>query len=290
MRNNNAVEIRQLTKKFSKFQLGPLDMSVPEGAVYGFVGPNGAGKTTTLDFMFGMGFLDSGSIQILGLDHQKDEVAIKQEVAYMSPDLSYHSWGEVRNAIRFLRGFYDTWDQDYCVDLLQRFKIDLTDKILALSFGNKIKLGLALALARHPKVLVIDEPTVGLDAVSKREVFSQIMSLIGDGQHTVLISSHNLSDLERFTDHIGLINNGQMVLEGRTDRILDTFRHINFNLVTDPPKGARIVERDGDGFRVITDRPELYEEKLIALGATAISIQSVTLEELFIGLVEGVQQ
>lgn len=194
----NAIEIRQLAKRFPQFQLGPLDMTVPADAIYGFIGPNGSGKTTTLDLMFGMGFRDSGSIRILGLDHRRDEVAVKQQTAYMSPELDYDSWGNVKRAVLFIRGFYDNWDQAYCDDLLARFQIEPTDKIASLSFGNKIKFSLVLALARRPKVIILDEPTVGIDALSKREFFAQLLSLMSDGGHTVLISSHSLADLERF--------------------------------------------------------------------------------------------
>ena len=133
MNHPNAIEIRRLAKSFSQFQLGPLDMTVPVDAVYGFIGPNGSGKTTTLDLIFGLGFRDSGHIRILGLDHERDEVAVKQQTAYMSPELDYESWDKVRHAVLFIRGFYDNWDQAYCDDLLARFKIEPTAKIASLS-------------------------------------------------------------------------------------------------------------------------------------------------------------
>src|SRR5262245_54398375 len=110
----NAVEIRGLEKRFGRFTLGPLDMTVPTGAIYGFVGPNGSGKTTTFDLIFGLGGKDGGSIQILGLDHARDDVAMKLKTAYVSPELNFQSWGRVDRAIHFVRGFYPTWDDDRC--------------------------------------------------------------------------------------------------------------------------------------------------------------------------------
>lgn len=287
MNHPNAIEIRQLAKRFSQFQLGPLDMTVPADAVYGFIGPNGSGKTTTLDLMFGLGFRDSGNIQILGLDHERDEVAVKQQTAYMSPELDYDSWGNVKRAVLFIRGFYDNWDQAYCDDLLARFNIEPTAKIASLSFGNKVKLSLVLALARRPKVIVLDEPTVGIDALSKRELFAQLLSLMSDGGRTVLISSHSLADLERFADHIGVIDEGQMILEGRIDKILESWRHVDFNLADEPPPNARIVDRDGNRFRVLTNSTSQYEQLLLSRGADHISVHPVTLEELLVGLVKG---
>ncbi len=283
--SENAIEIRDLRKSFSKFHLGPLDLTVPKGSIYGFVGPNGAGKTTTLDLLFGMGRRDGGSMNLIGMDAIENEVAVKQRVAYVSPDLNYQVWSKVKHVIKFIRGFYDRWDQAYCEELLRRFKIEQSDKIATLSFGNKIKLALVLALARRPELLVLDEPTVGLDALSKREVFSQLLTMIQDGKHTILISSHGLTDLERFTDHIGIINEGRMLLEGRTDELLATHQHIDFEIEGELPPGGHLVNQDRNRHRVITDEPENYTTALKQRGASHISAHPVNLEELFIGLV-----
>ena len=285
MRTENAIEIRGLSKHFPRFQLGPLDLSVPSGAMYGLVGPNGAGKTTTLDLIFGLGLRDEGEIRVLGLDHKKDEVRMKLAAAYVSPHTSYASWKYVGRAIQFIRGFYPDWDQAYCDDLLERFNIGNEDKIATLSLGAVIKLGVILALARRPKVLIMDEPTLGLDALSKRELFAELLALMGDEEHTVLMSSHNLADLERFADHIGIINEGTLLVEGSTHQLLETHRQISFTLASEPPAGACLVERDGNKARVMTDSAEDYAEALAGCGATGITVQPVTLEELLVGLV-----
>ena len=282
----NAIEIRGLSKSYPRFELGPLDLTVPAGAMYGLVGPNGAGKTTTLDLIFGLGLRDAGDIRVFGLDHKKDEVAMKRIAAYVSPHTSYVPWKFVGRAIQFIRGFYPEWDQDYCDDLLSRFRIDKEDKIATLSLGSAIKLGVVLALARRPKVLIMDEPTMGLDAISKRELFAELLALMGDEDHTVLISSHNLTDLERFTDHIGIINEGRLLLEGATDHLLESHRQISFTLAGEPPAGALRVARDGDEVRVLTDSADEYVKALNGSGALVLTVQPVTLEELFVGLVE----
>jgi ABC-2 type transport system ATP-binding protein len=174
----NAIEIRGLEKAFPAFALGPLDLTVPAGAIYGFVGPNGSGKTTTIDLIFAMGAKDAGSIRVLGLDHLRDEVAMKRQVAYVSPDLMFHPWGRVRKVIQFVRGFYPTWDQAYCERLMTSLDLGADDKISTLSFGARIKLSLLLALAWRPKVLILDEPTVGLDAISKQAVFAELLAAV----------------------------------------------------------------------------------------------------------------
>src|SRR5689334_12594859 len=121
----NAIEIRGLEKQFSRFKLGPLDLTVPQGAVYGLIGPNGAGKTTTLDLILGLGCEDSGSIKVLGLDHRRDEVAMKQQVGYASPDVLFQAWGKVGKLLQFVRGFYPSWDDAYCQQLLRTLNVGL---------------------------------------------------------------------------------------------------------------------------------------------------------------------
>src|SRR5580700_643064 len=242
--NTNAIEIRNLVKNYPAFTLGPVDLTVPRGAIYGLIGPNGAGKTTAIDMIFGMGRNDAGTITVLGFDHIKDEIALKRRAAYVSPDLNFQVWGKVGKAIRFVRGFYPDWDDAYCAQLMQVFHLGDGDKIATLSFGAKTKLSLLLALSRRPDVLILDEPTTGLDAVSKQQVFAELLKAVESGERTVLISSHGLSDLERFADHIGMIKNGKLLLEGRTDEIVDRFRLVEFftnNGTTFPNRPGLVV-------------------------------------------------
>jgi ABC-2 type transport system ATP-binding protein len=283
-----ALEIRGLEKRFSKFALGPIDMTVPHGAIYGFVGPNGAGKTTTIDLIFGMGAKDAGEITVLGLDHLKDEVAMKRQVGYVSPDLNYSPWGKVGRAIQFVKGFYPTWDDEYCEQLLRSLHVGKHERILSLSFGARIKLSLILALSWRPKLLILDEPTVGLDAISKQEVFGELLSAVGDGERSVLISSHGLSDLERFADHLGMIKSGRMIFEGSTADMIERHRIVDF--VAD--RGHSIAERPGvfvqakqaNRWRVLLDLKLAPMEFLRESGATQITESPVTLEELFVAI------
>jgi ABC-2 type transport system ATP-binding protein len=283
-----ALEIRGLEKKFTSFKLGPIDLTVPAGAIYGFVGPNGSGKTTTIDLIFGMGAKDAGEIRVLGLDHLKDEVAMKQQVGYVSPDLNYAPWGEVSRVIQFVKGFYPTWDDKYCDQLLESLRVGRSERVMTLSFGARIKLSLILALSWRPKLLILDEPTVGLDAISKQEVFAELLSAVGDGERSVLISSHGLADLERFADHVGMIKQGRMLFEGSTAEMIDRHRIVDF--VAD--RGREIAERKGvfvqaneqNRWRVLVDRKYAPVEWLREAGATQITEAPVTLEELFIAI------
>jgi ABC-2 type transport system ATP-binding protein len=284
----NAIEIRGLVKKFSKFTLGPIDLTVPRGAIYGLIGPNGAGKTTAIDLIFGMGKNDAGSIQVLGLDHNANEVEIKRRVAYVSPELNFQVWGKVGKAIRFVRGFYPNWDDAYCSALMKAFHLSDTDKIATLSFGAKTKLSLLLALARRPEVLVLDEPTTGLDAVSKQEVFGELLKAVEDGERSVLISSHGLTDIERFADHVGMIKNGKLLLEGRTDQVVDRFRFAEFfttnGTTLQNRAGLTILNRAEDRWHAMLDQDSDAQKFLESRGAKNISLTKMTLEDLFVAL------
>jgi ABC-2 type transport system ATP-binding protein len=286
--NTNAIEIRNLVKNYPSFTLGPVDLTVPRGAIYGLIGPNGAGKTTAIDMIFGMGRNDAGTIRVLGLDHRADEVALKQRAAYVSPDLNFQVWGKVGKAIRFVRGFYPKWDDAYCTELMRAFNLDAADKIATLSFGAKTKLSLLLALSRRPEILILDEPTTGLDAVSKQQVFAELLKAVESGERTVLISSHGLSDLERFADHIAMIKDGKLLLEGRTDEIVDRFRLAEFfstNGTTFPNRaGLVILKRTENRWHALLDQNSDAQSWLQSHGATDLSLTRVTLEDLFVAL------
>jgi ABC-2 type transport system ATP-binding protein len=289
--SGNAVEIRGLEKAFPSFHLGPIDMTVPAGAIYGFVGPNGSGKTTTLDLIFGVGGKDAGSITLLGLDHQRDEVAVKQRVAFVSPELQFQPWGRVHKVIEFVRGFYPTWDQGYCDRLMVSLGVNPEERILALSFGTRVKLALTLALSWRPEVLVLDEPTVGLDAISKQAIFAELLGAVQDGERTVLISSHGLTDIERFADHVGLIRNGRLLFEGETTDVIGRFRVVDF-IAGNPDRlagrsGVFVQRRDGPRWRALVDLQDTPLETLQGLGATLITEAPVTLEELVVAVGRG---
>jgi ABC-2 type transport system ATP-binding protein len=286
--SGNAVEIRGLEKAFPSFKLGPLNMTVPAGAIYGFVGPNGSGKTTTIDLIFGMGARDAGSIRVLGLDHVEDEVAVKRQTAYVGPDLFYQPWGRVGSVIQFVRGFYPTWDHAYCERLMAALEIGANDRVRTLSFGARVKLSLLLALAWRPKLLILDEPTAGLDAVSKQAIFGELLAAVQEEERTVLISSHGLADVERFADHLGMIKNGRLIVEGSTTEVIGRFRMVDFRAVdadrvADQP-GVFVQRRDEQRWRVLLDLQRSSLDRLRSLGVTPLAEAPVTLEELFIAL------
>jgi ABC-2 type transport system ATP-binding protein len=283
-----AVEIRGLHKSYPNFTLGPLDLTVPVGAIYGFVGPNGAGKTTTIDLIFGMGSKDAGSITVLGCDHLRDEMAMKRQVGYVSPELNFRPWGTVGRAIDFVRGFYPSWDPGYCDQLQAALDVRAHEKVATLSFGARVKLALILALSWRPRVLILDEPTAGLDAISKRQIFTELLTAVQDENRTVFISSHAISDLERFADHIGMLKNGRLLFEGPVAEITERYRLVDVmtedGVQLAPQPGIVVQDHEANRWRLLVDRRMGPLGAVLPRGAREIADAPVSLEELFITL------
>lgn len=290
MDTHNAIEIRGLEKSFKQFKLGLVDLTVPKGAIYGLIGPNGAGKTTTIDLIMRMGREDTGNIRVFGLDPGQNEADVKRRIGYVSPDLSYNAWKRVKRLVHFVRKFYPDWDDDYCGELLSKMGIGWNDKIRIMSFGTRVKLSLVIALSHRPDLLLLDEPTIGVDAVSKKQIFGELLAAVQDEERTIVISSHGLTEIERFTDHLGIINNGQMLLEGSTAGIVDRFRM--FDGTCDdgaPPKreGVYVHEHQGNRLRALMDTTKVSKAQMESMGVKGVSESPVSLEELFVALVQG---
>jgi ABC-2 type transport system ATP-binding protein len=286
--SENALEIRGLRKSFPTFTLGPIDLTVPAGVIYGFVGPNGAGKTTTLDLVFGLGLKDAGTISVFGLDHRRDERAMKLHAAYVSPELTYSPWSRVSKVVSFVRGFYPTWDDGYCRSLLSRFQVGMDERIQSLSFGARIKLALVLALAWRPRLVILDEPTTGLDAIAKKDLFSELLAVVRDEDRAVLVSSHAITDLERVADHVGLIKNGRMVVEGATDEVVERYRLVDIaaehtsGVESEP--GVLVQHRDPQRWRILVDQQLTPIDRLRSGGRSLLADSALSLEDLVVAL------
>jgi len=283
-----AIALEGLICKVGRFQLGPLDFIAPRGSVTAFVGPNGAGKTTTLDLIMGMGRANAGRIRVLGLSQPQDEVRIKARTAYVSPDLNYMAWGKVGRALDFVSGFYPDWDDDRCAQLLERFEIKRSDRVANLSFGARIKLSIVMALARDAELLLLDEPTVGLDVNARLVLFSEILAFVKREDRAVVISSHQLTDLERLADQIVILDQGQVAAAGPMDELLDRYGRLDADLMAGavPPRinGVKRIGREGDRVRLLIDRETAGAVAFETYGLKVVAETPLTLEELFVAL------
>src|ERR1700761_4520011 len=253
-----AIEFKDIQKSFGlNFSLGPLSLAVPRGSIFGLIGPNGAGKSTSLNMLMGLGEPSFGRIRVLDRDLASNEVEVKRRTAFVSPDMDYRPWGTVGRAIDFVRGFYPDWNAVRCEELQFAFGVHRGSRVEVLSFGARMKLALILALSRDAELLVLDEPTLGLDAVARRQLFSELLRFMSIEGRTILISSHQLTDLERFADHVAIVNKGKLLSTGRTDRLLERYRQ--FDVRTNPGtqiavSGVQVLERSGDRLKILLDQ------------------------------------
>ena len=218
----NAIEIRGVTKRYKGFTLDNITFDVPKGSIMGFVGQNGAGKTTTIRSLLNITNIDAGEIRLLGLDHVKDEIEIKNRLAVVFDELPFHDVFNAADMARIFEGIYPEWDNKQYAEYIDRFKLPSKKKIGEYSKGMKMKLQIACALSHNAELLVMDEATTGLDPVVRDEILHIFMEYLRDGERSILMSSHITSDLEKIADSVTFIDRGKILLSGYKDIILET--------------------------------------------------------------------
>ena len=220
-----VIDVSGLTRRFGdKTALDSVSLSMPRGAVYGLVGANGAGKTTLIRHILGLLRAQSGSVRVFGLDPVADPVAVLSRIGYLSEENDLPPWMRVDELIRYTRAFYPAWDDVYAEALRQAFALDPAAKIKTLSKGQKARAGLLIALAHRPELLVLDEPSSGLDPIVRRDILGAVIRTIADEGRTVLFSSHLLQEVEQVADHVTMINRGKIVLSAALETIRETHR------------------------------------------------------------------
>jgi ABC-2 type transport system ATP-binding protein len=223
--SESVIEITALTRQFGdKTALDSVSVSMPHGAVYGLVGANGAGKTTLIKHILGLLRAETGSVRVFGLDPVADPVAVLSRIGYLSEENDVPGWMRVDELIRYSRAFYPAWDDAYAEELRQAFALDRAAKIRTLSKGQKARAGLLIALAHRPELLLLDEPSSGLDPIVRRDILGAVIRTIAHEGRTVLFSSHLLDEVEQVADHVTMISAGKIVLSGPLDVIKESHR------------------------------------------------------------------
>ncbi len=213
----NILEVHGLCKKFEKFQLKDVDLSLEEGYIMGFIGRNGAGKTTTLKSILNLMKNDGGSISLCGLSLPKDEVEIKKRVGYVFGGVDFYPEQKIKKITDITKEFYDNWNEERYKELCDRFELDQNKKFKQLSSGMKVKYALAVAMSHDPKLLILDEPTSGLDPAARDDLICMLQEFIEDGERSVLFSTHITSDLEKCADYITYIKEGKIIASAEKD-------------------------------------------------------------------------
>ncbi len=220
-----VITISELTRRFgATTALDSVTLSIPRGTVYGLVGANGAGKTTLIRHILGLLRAQRGSVRVFGKDPVADPVGVLSRIGYLSEERDLPGWMRVEELIRYSRAFYPAWDDAYAEELRQTFALDAGATVGNLSKGQKAQLGLLLALAYRPELLVLDEPSSGLDPVVRRDILEAIVRTIAHEGRTVLFSSHLLDEVERVADHVTMINEGKIVLSAPLATIKESHR------------------------------------------------------------------
>ena len=220
-----VIEVTELTRRFdSRTALDSVSLSMPRGAVYGLVGANGAGKTTLIKHILGLLRAQIGSVRVFGVDPVADPVGVLSRIGYLSEENDLPGWMRVDELIRYSRAFRPTWDDAYAEELQQSFALDPAARIKNLSKGQKARAGILIALAYRPDLLVLDEPSSGLDPIVRRDILGAIIRTIAHEGRTVLFSSHLLEEVEQVADHVTMINKGRIVLSAPLEDIRETHR------------------------------------------------------------------
>ena len=217
------VDVRGLVARRGRFDLEISEWQVPPGIVVGVVGPNGAGKTTLLEVIAGLGPRTSGDVQVLGEDPQRHPERVRLGLGFMSDDLGLFDL-RVGALLRLLSGYYPTWDAALVDKLLGDFELDDRAKVSRLSKGQGTRLRLITAMAYRPKVLVLDEPATGLDVTGRRRLLRAVLDVVQDPERSVVVSSHQLGDVERIADRLLVLNAGRVVAEGPTPDLVGAER------------------------------------------------------------------
>ena len=283
------LEMKNVTKSFGKFKaLDELSMTVPKGSVYGLVGPNGAGKSTAIRLMTGIYRPDSGSITMEGLPIYENPVS-KLRMGYIPDDIFYFPSASMEEMRSFYKGIYPQFDDALYEKLFDAFQLPRKSQIRRFSKGMQKQAAFHLTLCTRPEMLILDEPVDGLDPVMRRQVWSLILSDVAERGTTVLISSHNLRELEDICDHVGIMDHGKMLLE-RSLQDMQGATH-KLQIVGDVPKGLQILHESQAGrLKTLIVRGDAREInlKVSASAPVYFDVLPLSLEEIFIYELGGV--
>ncbi|MEO8663518.1 MAG: ABC transporter ATP-binding protein [Bryobacteraceae bacterium] len=286
-----AIELHGVGKKYRYFTLDNIHLELAPGQIMGLIGPNGAGKSTTIRILLGLVHQDHGEVRVLGHRMPSEQVAAKWDIGFASDDMRLYEAMTLEWHMNFIRSMYPGWDPAYAQLLLKRFGLREEQKIKGLSHGQRVKATLLLVLARRPKLLVLDEPTTGLDPVARHEVLRELTDVMADEGRSILFSSHNTQDVEQISDQITFIDRGRIIDSMDKEAYLDRWRRLRLEVplgVTLSALPGIIGIRQAGRLAVATANdfvPDLASAYVNA-GARLQCIENMTLEEIFVANVE----
>jgi ABC-2 type transport system ATP-binding protein len=286
-----AIELSGVGKTYRFFSLENVALRLPQGEIMGLIGPNGAGKSTTIRILMGLVHQDCGDVRVLGHRMPAEQIAAKWDIGFASEDLRLYEGMTLEWHMDFIRSIYPSWDAAYAQVLLKRFGLRAEQKIQGISHGQRVKAALLLVFARKSKLLVLDEPTTGLDPVARHEILRELSGVMADEGRSVLFSSHNTQDIEQISDRITFIDRGRIIDSMDKETYLDRWRRLRLEV----PSGVALpalpgiigIRQEGrlavaTANQFVPDLASAYENS----GAHVRSIENMTLEEIFVANVE----
>lgn len=219
----NALTVSGLTKQYGAFTLSDISFEVPQGTIAGLIGENGAGKSTTLHAILGLIRKDRGEISVLGSPIEELQPEVRENIGVVFDGTNFSEELTPQRLNKVLKGIYRSWDEDYFFDLLNKLSLPAAKKIKSFSKGMKAKLSLAAAFAHHPKLLILDEATSGLDPIVRDGILDMFLDFVQDEENSILVSSHITSDLEKVADYIVFIHEGRLIFSKPKDELLESY-------------------------------------------------------------------
>ena len=292
--SDNVIAVQNLTRKFQKkIAVDDVTLDVPRGIVFGLVGENGAGKTTLIKHILGLLKAHTGSVEVFGLNPVRDPVGVLGRIGYLSEDRDLPDWMRIGELIRYNQPFYPKWDATYAEELRQTFELDPDQKIKTLSKGQRARTALLIALAHRPDLLLLDEPSTGLDPIVRRDILSAIIRTVADQGRTVFLSSHLLHEVERVADNVAIMHHGQMVLIDSLNNIKETHHRLTLRFekpqTTAPqlPGALSCVGGPLEWTLLCNGQIDQLKNAALTLNARIVDQNIPGLEDIFIARIKG---
>jgi ABC-2 type transport system ATP-binding protein len=291
---SHAILTERLTKHYGgRRVVDSLDLHISGGTVYGLLGRNGAGKSTIIKMLMGMVQPDSGHAELLGEDPRAMSPQTRARIAYLAEGHPLYGWMTIDEAVRFTRSFYPRWNDQLLNQILDHFELRRRQKFRRLSRGQQAQVSLALAVAPDPELLVLDDPTLGLDTVVRRDFLESLIQIIQRQGRTILFSSHILSDVERVADRVGVLVNGVLRVDCPTDTFREQIRKLVLEFNGLPPESPSIpglvsCRQVGGGLElVLVGYDDAQREAVESLDPSSITVLDLNLEDAFIEYTRG---
>lgn len=291
--SETVIEIRGLTRHFGKkAALHDVTLQVPRGCVFGLVGENGAGKTTLIKHVLGLLKAQVGSVRVFDRDPVEDPVGVLGRIGYLSEDRELPDWMRVDELLRYMQAFYPTWDERFAEDLCRSFELEPRQKVRTLSRGQRARAGLVTALAHRPELLLLDEPSSGLDPLVRQDILGAIVRTVADEGRTVLFSSHLLDEVERVADRLALVHDGRIVLCDALDQIKLAHRRLTVRFAQpqySPPQLRGALGCTGEGLEwtfLANGGSDELKQAVADQGGTIVEEDAPSLEEIFVSRVK----